>query len=304
MSVGTTVIKQRFILACRHLFASAPLLSIALSGGLFTLSALPISPFQQHAHAQTAASAISQSFETDQTDISIGSLVSLNKDAASKVALATTTNTDSLVGVVADSSLVEIESGGATQAAQLQVVTDGVTETLVSDINGEVKVGDKITPSPIRGVGMKLSGNAQIIGVAQGNFAGVTTTTREITSNSGSKMNVRIGRVPVRVSIGFYSGNPDNEDGKPSTPLIQRLANAVAGKETSTVRMVISFTLLGMGFLVMIIILRTAVASSLTSIGRNPLSADAIHKNFNGVAFIALGILLVALATSYLALVI
>jgi hypothetical protein len=58
-----------------------------------------------------------------------------------------------------------------------------------------------------------------------------------------------------------------------------------------------------MGFLVMVIILRTAVASSLTSIGRNPLSADAIHKNFNAVALIALGVLLVALSTAYLALV-
>jgi hypothetical protein len=281
------------------------LLLTVLLGGFFTLGGgLLASPFQQHAHAQTAASAISQSFETDETDISIGSLVSLNKDASSKVALSTTTNTDSLVGVVADSSLVEIEPGGAAKATRLQVVTDGVTETLVSDINGEVKVGDRIAPSPIRGVGMKLSDNAQIIGVAQGNFAGIATTTREITSNSGTKVSVKIGRVPVRVSIGFYSGNPSSEDGKPSTPIIQRLANAVAGKETSTVRMIISFTLLGMGFLVMIIILRTAVASSLTSIGRNPLSADAIHKNFNGVAFIALGVLLVALATSYLALVI
>jgi len=260
-----------------------------------------------HVSAQTTASAISQEFQSDQRDITIGALVSINKDATGKVSLTSTENIDDLVGIVANSSLLQIgdAANSTTTPVILQVVTEGVVDALVSDINGDIKVGDKITASPVRGVGMRLTGNAQIVGISQGKFSESETTTREITSNDGSKTSIKIGRIPVRVSIGYYSGNPTDEGtGNPDTPLIQRLANAIAGRETSTVRIAISFSLLIMGFVVMVVLLRTAVASSLTSIGRNPLSAEAIHKNFYAVAFIALGILLVALATSYLALIV
>jgi hypothetical protein len=303
MSTRTRTIPRSLLSARRTRYLRLPLF-FALS---CLLAILTLASTTTPASAQTAASAISQAFQTDQKDITVGSLVSLNKAKSNKVTLASTDNLDDLVGVVASTSLVEIGQATSAQDAgttEVQVVTNGVTDALVSDINGAVKIGDKITPSPIRGVGMKLTSNAQIVGVTQGNFADVTeTTTQEVTSKDGTKSSVKIGRVPVRVSIGFYSGNPTNESSKPSTPLIQRLANAIAGRETSTIRIAISFVLLLMGFAVMIILLRTAVASSLTSIGRNPLSADAIHKNFNGVALIALGILLVALAAAYLALV-
>ena len=271
------------------------LLTAVLTGLLANNLARP-----QPALAQTAASAISHNFETDQKDITNGMLVSLNK-TANKVAPASSDNSDNLVGVVADTALVEIDGKPTQNSPQikLQAVTNGLANTLVSDINGPIGIGDRITPSPIRGVGMRLTDNAQIIGVAEGNFSDVQTITREITGKDGAKTSIKIGRVPVYVEAGYYSGVAPASK---SVPLIQRVANSIAGHETSTTRIAIAFALTVTGLIATLVLLRTAIANSLNSIGRNPLSADSIHKNFNTIALIAGGIMLVALITSYLSL--
>jgi hypothetical protein len=95
------------------------------------------------------------------------------------------------------------------------------------------------------------------------------------------------------------------DDGGSSSggPLIERIANAVAGKETSTIRVAVAFTLVLVGFAIMAIVLRTSVSGSMTAIGRNPLAEVLIRKNFTFVVAIAFAIMAVALISAYLALV-
>jgi hypothetical protein len=246
-------------------------------------------------HAQSS-SAISRGFQSDQADINLGALVSVKKGADNQVSPASTDNASSLVGVVGDKPLIQIESGHV----QLQVVTSGVTTTLVSDLNGNIQAGDRVVVSPVRGVGMRLSDGGYSVGVAQGDLSKANTSARDITAKDGSKKTIHVGSLPVLVNVMYYTGGSGSQ---PKTPLVQRVANAIAGKQTSLVRIAVAFTIFIMGFTVMAIILRSSAASTMTSIGRNPLAEAMIRKNFNFVVIIALGLLAVSLIAAYLSLV-
>src|SRR2546430_1246947 len=106
----------------------------------------------QPTQAQQTSSSIAQGFQADTIngDIVPGALVSIKPGTSHTVELATPDTSDQLVGVVDKNPLVSIS--GDNQEAQ--VVLSGTTSVLVSDINGAIHSGDKITPSPIAGVGM------------------------------------------------------------------------------------------------------------------------------------------------------
>ena len=99
-----------------------------------------------------ASSSIAQGFKASGTDIVSGALVSLQSGSANTVELSTVGNQERLLGVAGSQSLIEFANG-----SPVQVVTSGATATLVSDINGAIKSGDRITASPIIGVGMKAT---------------------------------------------------------------------------------------------------------------------------------------------------
>src|SRR5206468_2227246 len=139
---------------------------------------------------------------------------------------------DSMVGVVGDKSLLELSNG----ISSVQIVTNGVTPALVSDINGDVKTGDKITSSPIAGVGMKATSSTVVIGTAQANLANVKTGTRTITDKGGHARNVKIGAVSLQVDKVFYEA-PQSEN-LYLPPAFQQLANSVAGRQVSAIRVV------------------------------------------------------------------
>jgi hypothetical protein len=119
--------------------------------------------------AVAAATTISQGYSTNDS-LSIGSLVSLDKGASDQVVASTSGNVDSLLGVVinSDSSLLSLSNGSGSQ---VQVATSGIVSVLVSDINGVVVSGDEITASPVKGVGMKATSNAKVVGVTQSNMS-------------------------------------------------------------------------------------------------------------------------------------
>ena len=113
-----------------------------------------------------AAGAVAQAFATNDTSLVAGTLVTLKSDSANVVEKSTVGSTTQLLGVAANNSLVSLGEG----KNQVQVVVSGLTPVLVSNINGNVKVGDKITASPIEGVGMKAMLSSEIIGTAESNL--------------------------------------------------------------------------------------------------------------------------------------
>jgi len=231
-----------------------------------------------------AASSIAQAFQVEDSSIVTGALVSLKSGTANTVELATATNIDQLLGVAGDSSLIELSSGKDT----IQIVTSGEAKALVSDLNGKVKVGDKITASPIAGVGMKTTTGSLVIGTAQADLTSVTTEARDITDKQGKKQTVHIGVIPLQVDKVFYE--PPGASNSYLSPAVQDFASNLVGHSVSPVRIMIALLLAFLLLVVITVLLYSAVRSSIISIGRNPLSKKAIWKSMLEVNLTVLGI--------------
>lgn len=239
--------------------------------------------------------AISQGFQTDETNISAGALMSLEPDNQGKVQLANTNRTNQLVGVISNDPLVSLSG----DTSKVQVVISGITPALVSNINGDITSGDKITTSPIDGVGMKATTSTQIIGTAQEDFNNIQTTELTITDKSGNQQVVRAGLLPMQVNVTYFAA-PEQSQKTFLPEFLQQIANSVAGHEVSVVRVLISLLILLLGFVSAGVMLYSSIQSSIISIGRNPLSEKAVQKSLLQVGATALGILLVMTIAIYL----
>lgn len=250
--------------------------------------------------ASAASAGISQSYNTSSTNIAQGALLSLTSSNSSSVEPATTGNLVRLAGVAADKPLVELSKGGKSSVS---VVVSGSAKALVSDINGDVKTGDKITVSPISGIGMKASDASEVIGTSQADFNSVTTTSQTVSGQDGKSQTVHIGLLPIAVSVAYYSTSPSK--GTLSSfvpPFVQSLANHLTGRQVSPLRVLLGSLALLLGFITVISMLYASIRSGVTSIGRNPLAEKALRKGLVDVVIAAIGLLLVTVIIVYVVL--
>jgi len=109
----------------------------------------------------------------------------------------------------------------------------------VSDINGAIKTGDKITASPISGIGMKAKTSTQIVGTAQSNLNDSQTTEKSVKDSTGKSQSVKIGLIAVQVNV---TTTPyPRTDWARGTAFLLNLGSAIAGKDVSALRVVIGF---------------------------------------------------------------
>jgi hypothetical protein len=273
-------------------FAAISRYAWALFGGLVVLL---LSTMTAHA----APAGISQSYNTPSTNIAQGALLSLTSKSGSSVEPATTDNITRLVGVAADKPLVELSKG---DSSSVSVVVSGSTKALVTDLNGGVKTGDKITISPISGIGMKASDATEIIGTAQADFSSITTTGQKVAGQNGDET-VHVGLLPIAVNVAYYSASASK--GALSSfvpPFMQSLANSLAGKQVSPLRVLIGAIALLLGFITVISMLYASIRSGVTSIGRNPLAERALRKGLVDVVIAAIGLLIVTAVIVYIVL--
>ncbi|HSX34852.1 MAG TPA: hypothetical protein VLF62_04375 [Candidatus Saccharimonadales bacterium] len=265
------------------------LLAVAL---LLALTAAPIGP--SAAAQDNDSQAIAQGFNIngDKDDFIAGALVSTKKGDEKTVELANQENGARLAGVVSDRPLVALSNG----TAQTQIVISGSVPVVVSDINGDVRAGDKITASPIAGVGMLASGSDQVVGTAQSDFVTTSAKTRTITDTSGKQHTVHLGRVPLLIGISFYQAPTSGY----IPPFVQGLANNIAGRPVSLMRILVCSILLLLAFVSTAALLYTSIRSGLISIGRNPLAAGAIRRGLVQIGVAVVLILGLVLLASYI----
>lgn len=243
-----------------------------------------------------AKTSISQSYAT--TDkLSLGSIVSLKNNTTDQVVAASTYNIDSILGVVINdgSSILSLTNG---KENQVQVATGELASVLVSNINGDIASGDQITASPIKGVGMKATNNTKVIGVAQDK---PTNSNKEqfYTDSNGKQQPVVLGEVPILVNVSFFFKEPE----KTLIPsALQNIANALAGKQVSTLPIVISAAIFIITLIVVVSIIFTMIRSSIISVGRNPMSQSAIYRDLIQLSALVLAILTVGMIAIYLVL--
>lgn len=244
--------------------------------------------------AASAISTISQGYSSSDT-LSIGSMVSLVSGSNDQVEATTSNNVDNLLGVVINngSSLLTVSDGSSTQ---VQVTTSGTASVLVSDINGAVVKGDEITASPIKGVGMKATSNAKVVGIAQSDPTSSSNSKQTYTDDQGKKQTVNLGTVPVVVNVTYYYAQPD----KTLIPAaLQNLANALAGKTVDSLPIIISCVIFIITLIVVVSIIYSMIRSSIISVGRNPMAQSAVYRDVIQLSALVLGILAVAVIAIY-----
>lgn len=261
----------------------SPLLSVVV---FLVALILPVSVY--------GAATISQGFSTT-TALPLGSIVSLENNTSDQVTPTNTGNVDNIIGVVVNdgSSPLTLTNG---QPNQVQVATSGTAQILVSDINGAITQGDQITASPIKGVGMKASSNAKVVGIAQGTPTN-SSTPQSYTDDQGHKQTFILGQVPIVVNVSYYY----KQEQKTIIPTaIQNLANALAGKTVNTLPILISAGIFIVTLIVVVSIIYSMVRSSIISVGRNPMSQSAVYRDVIQLSALVLGILAVAVIAIYI----
>lgn len=260
------------------------------------LAVLAIVLFFSPAFAQDQpGGAISRGFKTAENDMAQGALVSTKQGDPDTVELATVESAARLSGIVSQTALVELSSADQGQG-QAQVLLSGTAQALVSDLNGPIKAGDKITASPLSGIGMLATEDGQIIGTAQSDFSLKSSKTKVVTDKNGKTHTVHINTVPVQIAISYYVA-PTSQF---MPAFLQNLANSIAGRPVSVLRILISCVLLLFAFGSITILIYTSVRSGIISLGRNPLAASAIQRGLIGVIVIVVLTAVLSMASVYL----
>lgn len=261
---------------------------------------LPLAALLQlapNANAAAGSSAIAQGYSANSNNIGQGALVSIISSGSGSVEPANSNNATNLIGVAADRPVIELSGGSGST---IQVVVNGTTQALVSDVNGTVKVGDKITPSPVSGIGMKANSSAEIVGTALKDLSSVAKTKETVTNKQGKQVTIHVGLLPIAVNVAYYSASAGA--GAVSSlvpPFLQNLANSVTGRQVSALRVLLGFIALILGFTIAVVMLYVSIRSDMISIGRNPLAESALRRGLVDVIVAAIGVLLVTAVIVY-----
>lgn len=242
----------------------------------------------------SAASAISQGFFSDEK-LASGTLVSLQESNGDTTVVPSEQDHNNIAGVVVNKgdSTVALSNGDN----QVQVATSGIANIYVTDLYGEVRTGDPIGISPIRGVGAKAITNGKIVGVAQTDFdSSKADRSVSVEKSNGKKEEAKVGSVLVAVQVGYYAVSA--EEGQRATGL-QQLGSSLAGKQVSAVKVLISLIIALTGMIAGAVILYSGVRTSFTAVGRNPLAGLNIFKGLKRISFFSLLIFILALSTGY-----
>lgn len=261
---------------------------LPLLATLATLLMVGLSP------ANATSANISHSYKSNST-IPAGSLVSLDSGRTDFVVPANTDNGSKLLGIAVakDDSLIAVDAASGL----VQVATNGSANALVSDVNGDIKVGDSISVSPFNGVGMKAETGQKIIGLAQTAFNtnAEGTKTESVTDKAGNRKNLRIGF--IRIGIGVTT-NSNSGDSKELNDL-QKATKALVGREISTIRIILSLIVLIIASISLMTLIYAAIYGSIVSVGRNPLAKYAIFRTLARVLAMALITALIAVVTIF-----
>ncbi len=240
----------------------------------------------------THAATVSQGYNTSQS-LPAGSVVSLENGS---LVLANNQNGGSLLGVVVTPGdyLVNLDANKTAQ-----VVSSGTAITLVSDINGQISIGDKITLSPIEGVAMKATESGKVLGIAQTALnSSNSIQTTQVKDKYGQEKTIHIGSVSADISIVDYQLGAGG-----TTALVaglQSIASSASGKQVTPIRAILAALVLILALIISVIVLYSSVSSSIRSIGRNPLSKRFVVQGLIQVIIAVFIIMIAAFSVVYI----
>jgi hypothetical protein len=242
--------------------------------------------------------AVTVGYGSDST-LQRGMIVSLKADDANKVEPASIDNSTRLHGIVVSANDAPVTL--SEEEEKNFVATIGKYETLVTNQNGDIKVGDYIAISSVNGVGTKANKtHTTVVGKATANYdssSNVISTT-EIKDITGATNNISIGRIVVDISVG---ANPLYQPAEVNLPgFLKTAVEAIASKPVSVTRIYVGLVVfLGAAF-ISGSLLYSGIRSSMISIGRNPLSKKSVTKGLLQVVISSIVVFVLGIFGVYL----
>lgn len=226
-----------------------------------------------------------------QGNLQPGWVVSISKSASDTVAATPGNSSESAYGVVIDPSDAPFTLNSQDQ--QVFVASGGDYPVLVSTQNGSIHTGDYLAISSISGIAAKASDDQRfIIGIARAAFDGKSNV---ITTSSDDK--TAIGRTMTTITPG-QSPLLKANTGVPA-PLM-KIGESIAGKPISAIRIYAALSIFLIAALIAAALLWIGVRSSITAIGRNPLSRHLVMAGLGQVVVMAAAVFIIGLFGIYL----
>ncbi len=239
---------------------------------------------------------VARGYATRDKDLKPGMVVSLSSESSAdkpEVERADLDSASKVIGVTVNSSdsLVTIASG----TDQVYVQSRGEASVYATDLNGEIKKGDGVTVSPLKGSVMRAAGNLPQLGLALEDFPGEAQETTIEGSETG-RNSVRTARIKVTLASGLSESTSVSESS------LSRLGRAITGKHVGEVQVIIALII----FLIVMVaegsIIYGAVTSAITALGRNPLAKKVIISELVRVLGMVILVFIVGMAAIYLVL--
>lgn len=238
--------------------------------------------------------AITRGYNSDDTLLKAGMVVSLSQSNSTenpKVERATRDQLERVIGVATtvDESLVTISSGNQT----VYVSGEGEVDAFVTDLDGEIRQGDMLTLSPLRGVLTKAFPGQPAIALAAEDFSIEQAETHTITEVNADR-SIRIQKLRVNLDRQAIADlQPGNES------VLSNIGKSLVGRDVEELQVIIAMIIF---FIVLVAegtILYGAISSAINSLGRNPLAKNIIKRELIRVVFIAMTVLIIGLAAIY-----
>lgn len=224
---------------------------------------------------------------TGQTNNAGGSVTFVQKSSVGRA--------DKTLGVVVDlgDNLITSVSG----EHQIFVSSTGEALVYVTNLNGEVKKGDLLAPSPLEGILMRASdGTPGILGVSMDNFSAQKAEAVAVSGDAAGPT-TKIASVHINMDVKFATSSAGVQQ-----PLIERLGQSIVHREVSSLQAFIALAILILLIVVEGGIVYAAISSSILSLGRNPLAKSTIMRGLLQASFLVLVVLAVGVSSIYLVL--
>ncbi len=260
--------------------------SLLLAGVLFVVSGM------RGANAQDVA----QGYSTDEA-LQNGTIVRLKPSDKAKVEPLIQEKETDMFGVIISSGESPVSLSDPNEQ-QVFVATQGRYQVLVSTQNGQIKQGDGVVVSSIKGVGMRVDDLHRIlVGKALENFDGQSDV--ESTAKISDGRTVSLGRILVDINVKrnpAFSG--DTIAGVPHS--LSRLAQSVTNKPITAFRIYAGLAVLLTCLLIAGAILYSGIHAGMTSVGRNPLAKSSILRSLITMTLTSLIVVSIGLFAVYL----
>jgi hypothetical protein len=231
-----------------------------------------------------------------------GILVQIDPSNVMDVIPASQPNITKTLGVVISPSASTITVDNSSSAPDTAYVSsDGNYQMVVSDQNGAIKAGDYLTLSAVDGIAMEDNSIEPVtVGIASSSFNGLTSVigTGQVELSNKTFKTVHYGIITANVSIAHNPLLAVESSIVPS--FLVNFSTGIVGRTVSPWRIYVALIITLAVCVIVGAMLYGAVRSSLTSIGRNPLSRSSLFRGFIQVVVSAVIIFISGIFLVYL----